>query len=53
MVNGEAVYKCTPAEFVAKVPTLIEAGASFVGGCCGTDPRYLEALAAMTSRKVP
>jgi len=42
--NGEVVYRTTPAEFAVKVPRLLEAGASFVGGCCGTNPSFIEAM---------
>jgi methionine synthase I (cobalamin-dependent) len=46
-------YDQAPEEYAADLLPLIEGGAAAVGGCCGTDPRYLEALAAMRSRKVP
>jgi methionine synthase I (cobalamin-dependent) len=42
--DGEVVYRTTPAEFVARVPKLLEAGARFVGGCCGTSPEFIEAM---------
>ena len=42
--NGEVVYRTTPAEFGAKVPRLLQAGARFVGGCCGTSPEFIEAM---------
>jgi methionine synthase I (cobalamin-dependent) len=45
IVDGKTVYKQTPAEFAAYVPQLIEAGASFVGGCCGTTPEFMRAVA--------
>jgi 5-methyltetrahydrofolate--homocysteine methyltransferase len=45
MVDGRTVYRQTPAEFAAYVPQLIEAGASFVGGCCGTTPEFITAVA--------
>jgi methionine synthase I (cobalamin-dependent) len=38
------VYRTSPAEFAANVPKLLEAGARFVGGCCGTDPSFIEAM---------
>lgn len=41
---GEVVYRTTPAEFASRLPKLLEAGARFVGGCCGTSPRFIEAL---------
>jgi 5-methyltetrahydrofolate--homocysteine methyltransferase len=45
MVDGKTVYKQTPAEFAAYVPQLIEAGASLIGGCCGTTPEFIRAVA--------
>ena len=45
IVDGKTVYRQTPAEFTAYVPQLIEAGASFIGGCCGTTPEFIKAVA--------
>ena len=42
---GRAVYTMTPETFAGHLPALIEAGASFVGGCCGTSPEFIRALA--------
>lgn len=42
--NGEAVYNTTAEEFAGSLPRLIEAGASFVGGCCGTNPQFIRTL---------
>ncbi len=44
-VDGKTVYRQTPAEFAAYVPQLVEAGASFLGGCCGTTPEFIRAMA--------
>ena len=46
LVGGEAVYRTTPEQFVSHLGELIEAGASFVGGCCGTNPAFIAALRA-------
>ena len=43
-VDGKTVYRQTPAEFAAYVPQLIEAGTSFIGGCCGTTPEFIRAV---------
>jgi len=45
MVAGVAQYKTTPAEFAASARELIAAGATFLGGCCGTSPDFIRALA--------
>lgn len=44
MVAGRARYTTTPGEFVGYVPALIEAGANFIGGCCGTRPDFIAAI---------
>lgn len=47
--NGETVFKETPEEMAAKVPLLVEAGASIIGGCCGTSPAHIAAMKAAVS----
>lgn len=37
LIGSETVYTQTPEEFADGIEKLIEAGASIVGGCCGTD----------------
>ena len=41
--GGKVVYRTTAAEFAAHVPALVEAGANFIGGCCGTNPEFIRA----------
>lgn len=41
---GNAVYSMAPAEFAKSMAELRDAGASILGGCCGTDPDYIRAL---------
>lgn len=51
--NGETVYKMTPEEFADACEQLVDAGASVVGGCCGTRPDHIKALAdRMRGKKV-
>ncbi len=44
-IDGKTIYRQTPSEFASFVPQLIEAGASFLGGCCGTSPDFIRAVA--------
>jgi 5-methyltetrahydrofolate--homocysteine methyltransferase len=44
--DGSVVYEAAPDAFAAHLPALVEAGASFVGGCCGTSPDFIKALVA-------
>ena len=42
--SGEAVYSMEAGEFAQYMERLVEAGASLIGGCCGTTPEFIEAL---------
>jgi methionine synthase I (cobalamin-dependent) len=42
--GGDVVYRTTPEEFAARLPAVVQAGARFVGGCCGTGPKFIEAM---------
>lgn len=44
IVDGKTVYTQTPQEFAEHVPRLVEAGATFIGGCCGTTPEFVRAV---------
>jgi 5-methyltetrahydrofolate--homocysteine methyltransferase len=44
VVDDSVVFRTTPAEFVQYVPDLIRAGANFIGGCCGTDQKFVKAI---------
>lgn len=45
LTDGVTVYNTTPEEFAAVGKKLVEAGAAIVGGCCGTTPAHIKALA--------
>lgn len=42
--HGNAVYSMPPEEFGEHMKALYEAGATILGGCCGTDPSYIAAI---------
>lgn len=44
---GTPSYSVTPDAMGALVPDWLEAGAQIVGGCCGTSPDHLAAIARM------
>ncbi len=46
-------YDLPPEEFAAAMADLIQAGATMVGGCCGTDERYIAALKEALPEKPP
>jgi 5-methyltetrahydrofolate--homocysteine methyltransferase len=45
--NGGLHYSETPQSFAGHAHALVEAGASFIGGCCGTTPEFIRELAAL------
>ena len=46
VVEGRTVFPMGPEQFAAFTGPLAEAGASFIGGCCGTTPEHLRAVRA-------
>lgn len=44
LLNGETVFNMGPEEFAKETATLVKAGASIVGGCCGTTIEHMKAL---------
>jgi methionine synthase I (cobalamin-dependent) len=45
LVDGKAVYKVTPDEFADAAQKIHEAGVTIIGGCCGSSPDHITALA--------
>lgn len=52
-VDGVTGYSIGIDEYIAAVGSLIEAGVSIIGGCCGTDPDYIRGLAQLIEGKTP
>jgi 5-methyltetrahydrofolate--homocysteine methyltransferase len=48
VIKGEIHYHVTPEQFASYVPALVEAGAKFVGACCGSNADFIRAIAAVT-----
>lgn len=47
VVNGQTVFHVAPEEFAQSVRTLVEMGASAVGGCCGTTPAHISRVVVL------
>ncbi len=45
LVGDQAVYKVSPEDFAAAVEKIHSAGVNIIGGCCGTGPAHIKALA--------
>ena len=46
LVDGKIVQPVSPEEMAGEVPKWIAAGASLVGGCCGTSLEHIKAISA-------
>ena len=44
IVDDQTVFRTTAREFVQHIPGLINAGANFIGGCCGTNQKFVAAI---------
>ena len=51
--GGKTVYDVSPEGFVASMQRILDAGATIVGGCCGTDPSFIAALSEMLAQRKP
>jgi 5-methyltetrahydrofolate--homocysteine methyltransferase len=45
LVDGKTVYDESPEYMGSLAPELVKAGANIIGGCCGTTPAHLAAIA--------
>jgi methionine synthase I (cobalamin-dependent) len=50
LVDMRAVYRSDPADFAGQVVRMRQAGATIVGGCCGTTPAHLGAISEAVTR---
>lgn len=47
LLDDRTVFDMTPADFAKGIAECLKAGAHFVGGCCGTTPQHIRAVAGM------
>lgn len=45
--NGHAIYSMTAKEFAHHMKALTDAGATIIGGCCGTTPEFIRETAKL------
>jgi 5-methyltetrahydrofolate--homocysteine methyltransferase len=50
-VDGKTVFPESPADMAGRVGELLAAGANIVGGCCGTGPAHIRALAEAVRKR--
>ena len=49
--EGKTVYDITPELFAEGMGPVLDCGATIVGGCCGTTPDHIRALAAVVQER--
>jgi 5-methyltetrahydrofolate--homocysteine methyltransferase len=47
-IDGRAVYNVTPEMLLPAMAQALDSGASAIGGCCGTTPAHIRAMAELT-----
>lgn len=52
-VDGQTVFDVEPSEFADEIAELVKKGVRLIGGCCGTTPKYIEALKKKTAALSP
>lgn len=45
LIDGQAIYRVTPDEFADAAEKILATGIGVLGGCCGTAPEFIEAVA--------
>ncbi len=53
LVDMRAVYRTDPATMAGCALAMRDAGATIIGGCCGTTPDHLAAMAAIAASDAP
>lgn len=53
MQDGKVVYNWTDQDFVEIATKLVQAGASIIGGCCGSSPSTIKAISVLKELTAP
>ena len=53
LVDGKTVFRKSPADMAAFAERFLAAGVNLVGGCCGTTPAHIRAMAGALARRKP
>jgi 5-methyltetrahydrofolate--homocysteine methyltransferase len=51
LVDDKTVFEMVPADFVMGIGECLRSGARLVGGCCGTTPKHIRAVAEVLNKK--
>jgi 5-methyltetrahydrofolate--homocysteine methyltransferase len=51
LIADKTLFEMAPELFAAGIAKCLEAGASIVGGCCGTTPEHIRAVADILNER--
>jgi 5-methyltetrahydrofolate--homocysteine methyltransferase len=51
VIGGQTVYSSTPEEMAAYAVHFARSGVNIIGGCCGSTPEHIRAMAAALAAK--
>ncbi len=51
LIDDKTIFEMAPTPFAEGIAKCLQAGARIVGGCCGTTPEHIRAVAKMLSNK--
>ncbi len=51
LVEGKTIYLSKPAEFTQDIQQMIKNGATIVGGCCGSNPKFISEISKKIKRE--
>ncbi len=50
LINGKTIFRESPEMMASFIPEIIKAGASIIGGCCGTTPDHIREIGKSIGR---
>jgi len=51
-IDGKTIFRETPESMASYIPELIKAGASIIGGCCGTTPEHIREIGGVVKKEI-
>ncbi len=51
LIDNKTIFEMGPESFASGIKECINAGARIVGGCCGTTPAHIQAVADILSKR--
>jgi len=51
LINDKTVFEMSPKPFAEGISKCLDAGATIVGGCCGTTPEHIRAVAGLLNNR--